>query len=184
MDLDLDALRTRGRAPNPPSATIIRALEASDLVLLDTEKGSTAPPLKRISERHHALARHLASGMGESEAAIICRYSPSRISILKADPAFRQLLNFYQAEVRNQYIDLHSQLSGLSADAASILAERLEEEPEKISVGQLMEITKMGADRTGFGPQTSQVNINVDLAGRLEAARKRVAEQRGKVIEG
>jgi hypothetical protein len=47
-----------------------------------------------------------------------------------------------------------------------------------------MEITKLGADRTGFGPQSSQLNVNVDLSGRLEAARKRVAMRKLKVIEG
>lgn len=154
-----------------------------DLAQLAEEKGSETTALKRLSDRHHALARNLASGMEPGEAAIISGYVLSRVSILQSDPAFKELVAFYRADVTFQYRDLHQRLSGLALDAAEELANRLEEEPEKVSLGQLLEITKMGADRTGFGPQTSStnVNINVDLAGRLQRARERVAQRQ---IEG
>lgn len=164
------------------SATQVRELDEVDIALLGEEKGSTAPPLKRLSERHHALARCLASGMTDGDAAITCGYVTSRVSILKADPAFNELLAFYRQDVTTKYLDMHGVLAGLSLDAAMELRERLETDIEaadkKISVTQLMELTKLGADRTGFGPQASQVNINVDLAGRLQAARERVAQRR------
>lgn len=178
--LDLDApLRTRGRAKQAVTATLVRPLDRADVALLGEEKGSTAPALKRLSERHHALARNLASGMAPSEAAIVCGYAASRVSILQDDPAFRELLTFYRADVQAQYRDLHTRLSGLALDAADELADRLEDSPQDLSVGQLMEVVKMGADRTGFGPQSSStnVNVNVDLASRLEAARKRVRDR-------
>jgi hypothetical protein len=180
VDLSTEIFRTVGRARKPVEATVVRELDATDLVLLDEEKGSRAPPIKRLSERHHALARMLAGGMGSGEAAIVCGYAPSRVSILLDDPAFRELLSFYREDVTAQYRDLHQRLSGLALDAAEEIASRLEDEPEKIAIGQLLEITKMGADRTGHGPQTSSMNmnVNVDLAGRLEAARKRVAARR------
>lgn len=177
MDLDTEIFRTRGRASRPVGAEVVRELDRADLTLLGDEKGSRPPALKRLSERRHALARNLAGGMSPSEAAIICGYCLSRVSILQDDPAFKELLQFYRADVEAQYRDLHVRLSGLALDAADELTTRLEETPEDISIGQLLEITKMGADRTGFGPQSSStnVNLNVDLAGRLEAARKRVA---------
>lgn len=177
-----DIFRTVGRASKPMSAVQVRTLDSVDMALLQKEKGSTAPPLKRLSERHHALARCLASGMADRDAAITCGYVVSRVSILKADPAFQELLAFYQQDVNNKYLDMHGVLAGLSLDAAMELRERLEadisSDDKTISVGQLMELTKLGADRTGFGPQSSQVNVNVDLAGRLEAARKRVEQRR------
>lgn len=164
------------------SAVQVRELDSCDIALLGEERGVTAPPLKRLSERHHALARCLASGMADGDAAITCGYVASRVSILKADPAFQELLVFYQQDVTSKYLDMHGVLAGLSLDAAMELRERLETdieaEDKKISVGQLMELVKVGADRTGFGPQASQVNINVDLAGRLQAARERVAQRR------
>jgi hypothetical protein len=104
------------------------------------------------------------------------------VSILKADPAFQELLAFYRADVSDKYLDMHGVLAGLSLDAAMELRVRLEDDiqadEKKIPVNQLMELTKLGADRTGFGPQSSQLNVNVDLAGRLEAARKRVASRK------
>lgn len=178
MELDLDLpFRTRGRAARPIIASVVRPLDRADLVLLQEEKGSQASALKRLSERHHALARNLASGMAPGEAGILCGYSNSRVSILQDDPAFKELVEFYRRDVEHQYRDLHTRLSGLALDAAEELAERLEEDASSFSIGQLMETVKMGADRTGFGPQSSStnVNVNVDLAGRLEAARKRVA---------
>ena len=54
-----------------------------------------------------------------------------------------------------------------------------------MTTGQLLDIVKMGADRTGHGPQTTatNLNVNVDIAAKLEAARKRNAS-RPLTIEG
>lgn len=185
MNMPFDTPRTRGRAAKTPSAVVLRELDGADLALLETEKGVKASPLKRLGERHHALARCLASGMSPGQAAITCGYTGSRVSILQDDPAFKELLDFYRADVTEKYLDMHGVLAGLSLDAAMALRERLEEDAQldepKMSVGQLTELVKLGADRTGFGPQSSQVNVNVDLAGRLQAARERVANR---TIEG
>lgn len=177
-----DVFRVNGRASRPLSAVEVRPLDECDIALLAEEKGAKAPALKRLSERHHALARCLASGMSDGDAAINCGYVLSRVSILKADPAFQELLVFYRQDVHSKYLDMHGVLAGLSLDAAMELRERLEADAEAdektMSVGQLIELTKLGADRTGFGPQSSQLNVNVDLAGRLQAARERVAQRR------
>lgn len=177
-----DAFRTTGRARKMVSAALVRELDEVDVALLADERGTKAPALKRLSERHHALARCLASGMSEGDAAITCGYVLSRVSILKGDPAFEELLAFYRQDVQGKYLDMHGVLAGLSLDAAMELRERLEADAQAdektISVGQLVELTKLGADRTGFGPQSSQINVNVDLASRLEAARKRVEQRR------
>lgn len=183
MDLELDIFRTTGRAQVPVTAEYVRALEPSDFAALGVEKGSKTPAIKRLSERHHTLARNLAGGMPPGQAALICGYDPSRVAILQADPAFRELMTFYREDVDVVYRDAHAKLAGVASTALDELQERLETAPEDISVGQLIELTKLGADRTGYGPQSSQtnVNVNVDLANRLEAARKRVRER---TIEG
>lgn len=179
MDLDPDLFRTHGRAKRDIVAEVVRELVPSDLAALGVEKGSETSALKRLSDRHHALARNLAGGMGAGEAGLMAGYVASRVSILQSDPAFKELVEFYRRDVTAQYRDLHQRLSGLALDAAEELSERLESEPEKVSIGQLMEITKMGADRTGFGPQasTTNINVNVDMATRLQEARKRVASR-------
>lgn len=180
MDIDLTMLRTRGRAAKPLIATVVRELDEADLGAVGVEKGVQSNPLKRLSDRHHTLAKNLAGGMPVGEAAVFSGYTISRVSILQADPAFQELLEFYRGQVGEYYRDMHQRLAGLSLDAAEILADRLEESPEEVSIGQLMELTKMGADRTGFGPQTSStnLNVNIDLATRLQAARERVAQRK------
>lgn len=191
MELNTELFRTRGRAPKAVEAAVVRELDRADLVLLSTERGTKPSAVKRLTDRHHALARNIASGMSISDAAIFQGYTISRVSILQSDPAFKELLQFYREDAQRPYRDLHNRLSGLATDAAEELAARLEEDMQideikdkKISVGQLVDLTKMGADRTGFGPQTTALNVNVDLAGRLEAARKRVALRKLTVIEG
>lgn len=184
MELSAEIFRTRGRAPKPIVAAVVRELEPNDLVLLGKEKGSQASAVKRITERHHALARNIASGMSVTEAAVLQGYSISRVSILQSDPAFKELLEFYREDAQRPYRDLHVRLSGLAMDAAEELSNRLEEKPEDVSIGQLVELTKLGADRTGHGPSSTSLNVNVDLAGRLENARKRVAMRKLTVIEG
>jgi hypothetical protein len=184
MELNAELFRTRGRAAKPVEAAIVRELDSADMVLLSTERGVKPSAVKRLTDRHHNLARNLASGMPAGEAAVLCGYTASRVSILQNDPAFKELLEFYREDANRPYRDLHVRLSGLALDAAEELSNRLEEEPEKISIGQLTELTKLGADRTGHGPQSSTLNVNVDLAGRMEAARKRVAMRKLEVIEG
>lgn len=183
MDLTVP-IRLSGRAPKPLVSSEVRELRPDDFALLATERGIEPAPLKRLGERHHALARLLAQGVSPGEASIVTGLSSSRISILKGDPTFKELVEFYRERVDEQYLDMHATLAGLSLDAASRLRERLEDDDEdKLTIGQLIEITKLGADRTGFGPKSeSTVNVNIGLAEKMQAARER-AEARRQAID-
>lgn len=171
-----------GRRAVPLEATVVRVLSRADLEHLRGERGVQPIPIKALRERHHAIARHLASGLSETEVSAITGMTISRISILKSDPTFAELLAFYRKSVDAQYADMHANLAGLATDAIAIMRERLEDAPENISDARLSELIKLGADRTGFGPQTkNETNINVNLADRLKAARERVAERRAMI---
>lgn len=181
-DLGLE-IRTRGRRAVPVDVAVARELEPADLALLELDRGSKPPPLARIRDSHHALARALAAGMKPAEASLVTGFSPSRISILQNDPSFQELLEFYRENLDAVYADLHRRLATLSLDAASELQERLEQHPEDLGTGQLLKLLEMTADRTGAAPPrgTVNVNVNVGLAERMEAAKERLA--RAKVIE-
>jgi hypothetical protein len=182
MDLNVP-IRLSGRAVAPIVAAEVRELQPTDFALLATERGIEPAPLKRLGERHHALARLLAQGTSPGEAALITGLSNSRVSILKADPTFQNLVELYRGEVTEAYRGMHETLAGLSLDAANELRERLEEDPDKVTNGQLLEMIKVGADRTGFGPKTeSTLNVNVGLAERMQEARER-AERRRREID-
>lgn len=160
------------------NAAVVRSLTGEDLALLEEERETKAPPLKRLGERHHALAKCLADGMQGWEAALACSYSPSRVSILQADPTFQGLIKFYRDGVDRRFFSTHEQMAALSRDAMAELQERLEEEPEKMRTDQLIELSKFGTDRTGFGPSQTNVNLHLDGAAKLASARKRVLAYR------
>lgn len=175
MDLNID-LRLKGRS-RPVRADFVRELRTEDLVLLGDEKGSAPSQIKRLSDRHHHLARTLAAGVPPGKAAVICGYDASRVSILLGDPTFKELLAFYRDEVGFEYRNLAEQLAGLSMDAIAEIRARLEETPDKIGLNALLDILKLTADRTGHAPKTEQtVNVNIGIADRLEAARRRVLD--------
>jgi len=190
MDLKLDIVRTTGRAKAPLSAELGRELGESDLALAELEFGSAPEPISKLRAKHHALARALASGMSQNDAAIVSGYSVSRVSILRSDPAFQELEAFYRRDTVEAYRDMHGMLAALGEDAVAELHERLEAEPDKFSNSMLLEITTKMADRTGYGPassSTTNVNLNVGVADRMEAARQRrkkiMAQVNGQAVD-
>lgn len=155
----------------------VRELEESDLVLLQSARGSKPPTIRAIRERHHALARCLALGLKQEEAARTCGYCISRVSILMADPTFKELVTFYTNEANAAVADFQDRATQVALTALDIVAERLEDTPEDVSTGQALEIAKVLGDRTGHAPVTRNLNanVNIDLAGRLERAKQRIA---------
>ncbi len=75
-----------------------------------------------------------------------------------------------------EYVEFASRMAGLSKDAVVELQTRMENEPEKFTNSMLLEMLKTLADRTGHGPTTTQVNVQLDLGSRLAAARQRARE--------
>lgn len=181
MDLALEDMpRLMGRANKEISATIVRELVPADLALLEVERGvQKVPALKRISERHHRLARSFASGMSDTEASLVTGYTVSRISLLRDDPQMQELIAFCKNELKDHEAEITGRLIGVSVTALDEIADRLEDDEQraKMSVGQLQELSKMGLDRVGHGPSTTtnqNHSITVDIASRTEAARKRI----------
>jgi hypothetical protein len=135
-----------GRRPSPEIIIeIIRALGEEDLERLVTPDpiGTTPIPTKTLRASHHQLAQLLAQGRGESEAALITGYSPSRISILKSDPAFQELLASYTEIRQNIFVDTLERMKILGLSTMDELQERLETAPERWSNRELMEMADL-----------------------------------------
>src|SRR6266576_3734551 len=96
-DLNLD-LNLIGRKTIPVGVEVLRELTSSDIALLATERGIKSSSVQRITDRHHALARCLATGMSATEAGLVTGYTASRISVLRGDPAVEELISFYKAD--------------------------------------------------------------------------------------
>lgn len=169
-------LRTTGRAQAELFAEIEDAITDADVASLREERGVAAPQVITLRERHHHLARLIAEGKKPGEAALIARYSQSRVSILLSDPAFRELIAHYQDEANREFVDFHKKLAELSTDAATLLQERMEERPDDLSDALLLRVVEVGADRTGHGPTAkteTNVNVKIGLGARMMQARER-----------
>lgn len=182
LDVSLERASNRGRPPKRVEGEIVRALRAEDLALLDLGRGIKAPPIKKLRDAHHSIARLISQDRRGVEIALITGYSQSRISILKADPAFMELVAFYRAQVSDvadeAFVDAQAKLAAVNRDAIEELHDRLQDQPETINNDELLDIVKATSDRTGNGPQAKNmnVNVNVDLAARVAAGRARAAK--------
>ena len=184
-DLGLDLSPVGSHGPGRP-AKALRAEFSHELTAEELAKPpvktQTSPSLKKIRDTHHALARVLANGMSETEASLVTGYSLSRISILKADPQFASLLEFYRNETIEGQADFRARMVNVGLDALQELAERLEDDPDSFSPALLKDIVKDMADRTGHAPQRGPANvtqINVGLSDRMARARERAASALG-----
>lgn len=177
--------RIIGRAYKPLAARVVRELTPEDLVLLQTERATKTIPLKKLRDSHHWLARLLAQGMRNTEASKITGYTTSRISNLQADAKFSELVAHYRKTTEEIYADAHERMFTLSLEALAVIRERLHDSPEQLSSMGLLEIAKSLLDRTGYGPtsKSTLTTINIDLAGRLDRARARVAANGDGLLE-
>lgn len=166
-----------------------RELNASDLALLATERTlpsqATMPVVVRLRERHHHLARVLATGATHTEASAITGYEPARISVLLNSPSFKGLVEDYRRLENAAMADFMERATNLSLTAIDTLQDDLERETETgesyLPASMRLELAKFAADRTGHAPvqKTFNVNANVDMGSRLAAARKRLQNGSG-----
>lgn len=182
MDQALDIPRVMGRAAKPVMALYARDLTRPDLELLATEKGSKPAAIKELKDSHHSLARALASGARPAEASLITGYSLSRISILQADPTFRELLHFYRERGTEALGDFQERLADIAKMAQAEIRDRLETSGEEFTNEELRKLMTDASDRIGHGPSSRQlnVNLNVGMAERMRAGLERAA----KIVEG
>lgn len=140
-----------------------RALTDEELERLNENRGISAPQIKSIRQTHRRLAQLLAVGTPDHAAASIVGLHPSRVSILKADPAFQALMQTYNSHKEQLTLGLLDKLSDLSHIALDELRDRLLEDPEKISNSQLMELLTESLDRLGHSPTQKVAIATVDI---------------------
>lgn len=149
LNLNIDKLAGPGRAPVPVECDFLRELNEADIASLSAGSGVGAIlTVKRLTDRHHSLARLLAAGTPEGEAAMLLGYTGARVSVLKASPAFQELLALYRGEATREFVTVLENMAGISKDALAILRDRLEENEDRFSNNELMKIATDFTDRT------------------------------------
>lgn len=174
--------RLRGPAGRKVTRVEIRGpVTEDDLRLLaeTPKRAMEVPRLQTLRESHHRLARCLALGLDYAEAGHQTGYSINRISLLKQDPSFRDLIEVYKKDmaagrIEHNDIMLSNAILGerLVNDGLHALAER--EEP--LTLGELRVVNELIADRNdrvGYPKHAVDHKVNHDLAARLEAGRRR-----------
>ena len=177
----------RGKLAQPPRILAVRPLVREDLgVLKQARVGARS---KIFRDTHHRLARLIASGIRESEVLRITGFSTSRLSTLKLDPAFKELVATYRGKVTEAWVN--SQDEFYETSTSNMLRaerqieehlDRAEDSDELVPLKTLLAITSDRADRFGY-PKKKEIdnNFNIDFAKRIEKAMAR--QGRGAVID-
>jgi len=173
-------------------ATIEGPLSAEDATLPAPTSETKQPPLRRITERHKQLARILALGTPNNVAAALTGMTAPRVSVLRSDPSFKELIAYYSGQADEQFVShqeqIYEKLSLVSKMAADKLLDFLEEDGtdgEPLTMEQVQSVLTSGVDRLGFSPKAQTPksnNVNVDIAVRMERAQERLMNNR--TIEG
>jgi hypothetical protein len=160
---------------------IVRELEEADLQRLEEDRGVKSPTLRKLTDMHHSIAWMVAQGEAGYAISMTTGYSESRISILKGDPAFQELVAHYRTEIdgirRGAFIDITKKMNAGLADTIDRIHEKVLD--EDVHIRDLVDVGKFLADRSGFGPasKTTTTNLNVEmLADTLAAGRQRAIE--------
>lgn len=128
----------RGKGAGAVSMAYGRSLTAADLIALARAPAEgSALTIKAIRHNHHLLARAIAEGQSNEEASRLVGMDPQRISAMRTAPAFQELIAYYKSQESAKDIDVRKRLEGFGLTVLDILAERLEETPEKFSSNEL-----------------------------------------------
>lgn len=161
--------------PREIAIEVVRALTPDDIPKLQNPSPvNTAPiPIQTLRASHHQLAQLLTQGRNDTEVALITGYSITRIAFLKADPTFKELMAGYADIRQTVFVDTLERMKILGLSTLDELQERLEQDPQRWSNRELMEMadlmlvkpklaTPMGqaSAATGANPGTG-VTLNI-----------------------
>ncbi len=146
--------------------------------------------LDQYRERHHSVARLVAIGATQDLIRRQTGISFRRITILMADPSFKELVAGYRERVDeawNRNVDTYLDLGmGNMIQTEAMIQDQLEEADEvgeKLPLLTLNRLSQDRADRFGY-PKTSQVEHKHDFAALLDRAIERSGKAKEvKVIE-
>lgn len=153
-------------------------LKSDDLTMLSVPE----PPrsgIKQIRDHHHRLAVLVAQGKRTGEIAAETGMSLSRISILKSDPAFQQLVAAYRDKCQEIEFDAYATVVAKRQHLELLLLEAMEarvtDAEELIDIRSMLDMYADMADRNGHSKvlKSQRLNVNMDLADGLAEARQR-----------
>lgn len=172
---ELDLGSGRGARPGhkqPLYIELVRTLIPDDLAAIQAPPASSeaVPMVKNLRSSHHRLAELIAAGRPPGEISIITGYSASYISSLKSDPAFNELVAFYEFTKQTIFAEAMERLKLLGLDAVEKLHERLNDETKNWTNKELMDLVEMSLVAPtqakvlpGAGGAINSANLNLEV---------------------
>lgn len=157
-----------------PTAEYLRDVGLEDVKrLIENPVATQHPGLKQLRHRHHLLARLLAEGKSHQEAAFVAGYDLPRVSILLNDPAFADLVRYYESCVHEVFVDAQERAKNLAIAAIDELHGRIEEEPEKFTNNELQRVAESmlpqrPAQVAPLATQGGGINIQINFKKGIE----------------
>jgi hypothetical protein len=172
-----------GPSEHQPEVSDLRTLTRADLTVLTIKRPTTS--LQNLRDGHHRIARAIAAGLSNGEVSQTCGIGYNRVSLLRSDPSFMELVAHYRAIITAEWaaaadpvVELLASVRTKSLAMIEAKIEHAEANEEFLPSRDLATFAELGLDRTGYGKVNKNVNVNVDFAAALEKARSRSASAR------
>lgn len=159
----------RGAVAQPVVMTVLRELTLEDLARLPLAPPSGPAVIKQARAVHHRQAQLVAEGRTNIEVATIIGCTPQRISDLKKDPTFQNLMAYYSTQLVETELETHRRIQGKLTDVLELavdeLQERLEDDAKRtrLSFNELRKAAEFAADRT-VAPPKGTTNVGLPPA--------------------
>lgn len=177
--MDMPDISSFAEAKPIITCTIEAILEPSDLAALAsgalkqeaTEAAAAHVPtalpevddptdLKKLRERHHSVARLIASGQSNTMVAALTNYTPAYLSVLLNNPSMQELVEMYRVQLGAPGAVVAEKLRTVGLEAVAKLATKLE--AGELDPNHLLGLAKLGLDRSGHGPSSTQHVVKED----------------------
>lgn len=165
----------RGRKPAIISYGATRPLTEADVAKMWAADTQQYPRIKALRYNHHLLAKAVASGKSLLECSRMTGLTVGRISNLKNDPAFQELVSYYAEELHEVFVNVQERMAALGTSVLEELQERFENDPEKFTKRELLELFTTMADRSiptakggpspqqAVGPNGTGLNLQINF---------------------
>lgn len=132
----------------PLDIQIDRSLVPADVASLEAGDSPAARPagggILSIRYAHHQLARLLVAEAAKlEEISLLTGYSPAYISNLKNDPAFKELLAYYEVQKELKFVDVLDRMKTFGLSALDELQKRLEDDPDGFKKSELLSMADL-----------------------------------------
>ncbi len=140
----------------------LRELGPEDLAEALRASPPALPPsgeVLRIRHTHHTIARLMATGEKNTTISAMTGFSLARLSTFRRDPAFQELVAFYQTKKDEIFVDVHKQLARVGGLALELIEDRLEKDGDSIPLKELREVMREVFERS-VAPAKSATSTN------------------------